>query len=120
MLAVLTARATARVVTTIPELLLGGVLPTAGGGGKSGGAVCAAAPTGLDTDVNTIIGWAKWSVLSLLAIGFFVSVASLVWGRVSHHPRGARLGFDGLMVCVGGAILYAGGYAILTGITGSC
>jgi len=82
--------------------------------------VCAAAPTGLDTDVNTIIGWAKWSVLSLLAIGFFVSVASLVWGRVSHHPRGARLGFDGLMVCVGGAILYAGGYAILTGITGSC
>jgi len=43
MLAVLTARATARVVTTIPEQLLGGVLPTAGGGGRSGGR-CARLP----------------------------------------------------------------------------
>lgn len=118
MFAVLLARATARVVTAFPELVGAGPLPAAGG--KSGGAVCAAAPAGLSGDVDTVISWAKWSVLSLIAVGFFVSVASLVWGRVSHHPRGARLGFDGIMVCVGGAILYAGGYTILTGITGSC
>ncbi len=118
MFALMIVRGTARMVTAVPELLGAGRLPAAGG--KTGGAVCAAAPAGLSGDVDLMISWAKWAVLSLLAIGFFASVGSLVWGRVTHHPQGARLGLNGIMVCVGGAILYAGGYAILTGITGSC
>jgi hypothetical protein len=43
----------------------------------------------------------------------------LVWGRVTHHPKGARLGFDGLMICLVGAIIYVVGYTIITSITGS-
>lgn len=80
---------------------------------------CAQAPPGLQKYADQLTGWAKWAVLSLLGIGFFVSITALIWGRVTHHPRGARLGFDGIMVCVGGAILFVVGYVIITSITGN-
>ena len=80
---------------------------------------CAAAPPGLQKYADQLTGWAKWAVLALLSIGFFISVAALIWGRVTHHPRGARLGFDGIMVCIGGAILFVVGYVIITSITGN-
>jgi hypothetical protein len=81
--------------------------------------VCPSAPPGVQGWSDTILGWVKWGVLAILAISFFVSVGMLVWGRTTHHPKGARLGFDGMMICLVGAILYVVGYVILSSITGN-
>ena len=81
-------------------------------------AVCPEAPPGLQVYADQITGWVKWGVLAILAISFFASVGMLIWGRVTHHPKGARLGFDGIMIGLVGAIIYVVGYVILTSITG--
>jgi hypothetical protein len=86
---------------------------------NGGGGVCPQAPPGMQTWADQILAWVKWGVLAILAISFFVSVGMLIWGRVTHHPKGARLGFDGLMICLVGAIIYVVGYVIITSITGS-
>ena len=86
---------------------------------RTAAAVCPTAPPGVQTYANEVLGWVKWGVLAILGISFFASVGMLVWGRVTHHPRGARLGFDGIMVCLVGAILYVVGYVIISSITGS-
>jgi len=80
--------------------------------------VCPAAPPGLQAYSDQILSWVKWGVLAVLAISFFASVGMLVWGRVTHHPKGARLGFDGIMICLVGAIIYVVGFVIITSITG--
>ena len=81
--------------------------------------VCPEAPPSTQTWEDQILSWVKWGVLAILAISFFASVGMLVWGRVTHHPKGARLGFDGLMICLVGAIIYVVGYAIISSITGN-
>lgn len=81
--------------------------------------VCPEAPPGLQVYQDQILGWVKWGVLAILALSFFASVGMLIWGRVTQHPRGARLGTDGLLVCLLGAVVYVVGYAVITSITGS-
>jgi hypothetical protein len=81
--------------------------------------VCPAAPPGVQLYADEILSWLKWGVLLILALSFFGSVGMLVWGRATHHPRGARLGFDGLMICVVAAVIYVVGWVILTSITGN-
>jgi hypothetical protein len=81
--------------------------------------VCPKAPPGVDSYANEILSWVKWGVLAILGISFFASVGMLIWGRVTHHPKGARLGFDGLMICIVGAIIYVVGYVIISSITGN-
>jgi hypothetical protein len=99
-------------------MALGGT-PTPSSTPTSGRGVCPQAPPGMQTWADQILGWVKWGVLAILAISFFVSVGMLIWGRVTHHPKGARLGFDGLMICLVGAIIYVVGYVIISSITGS-
>ena len=81
--------------------------------------VCPKAPPGMQAYQDEIVGWVKWGVLAILAVSFFASVGMLIWGRVTHHPKGARLGFDGLMICLVGAIVYVVGYVIISSITGN-
>jgi hypothetical protein len=83
------------------------------------GGVCPSAPPGVQTYADQILSWVKWGVLAIMAISFFASVGMLIWGKVTHHPKGARLGFDGLIVCLLGAIIYIAGYVIITSITKS-
>jgi hypothetical protein len=80
--------------------------------------VCPQAPPGVAGWFDSVLSWVKWGVLAVLAISFFISVGMLVWGRTTHHPKGARLGFDGLMICLVGAIVYVVGYVIISSITG--
>jgi hypothetical protein len=80
--------------------------------------VCPKPPPGLDVYTNQILGWVKWGVISILGISFFASVGMLIWGRVTHHPKGARLGFDGILICLVGAVLYVVGPPILFSIPG--
>lgn len=81
--------------------------------------VCPAAPPGMQTYADEVLSWVKWGCLAILGISFFASIAMLVWGRVTHHPKGARLGFDGLMICFVAAIIYVAGYVVITSITGA-
>lgn len=81
--------------------------------------VCPQAPPGMQAYQNEVTAWVKWGVLAILSISFFASIGMLIWGRVTHHPRGARLGFDGLMICIVGAILFVAGWAVVAGITGT-
>ena len=83
-----------------------------------GATVCPQAPPGVQTYTDQVLGWVKWTVLALMAMCFFGSIGMLVWGRVTHHPKGARLGFDGTLICLVGAILYVVGYPIVASITG--
>jgi hypothetical protein len=82
-------------------------------------AVCPAAPPGVQVYSDQILSWVKWGVLAVMAVSFFASVGMLVWGRVTHHPKGARLGFDGILIVLVGAILYVVGYSIILSITGT-
>ncbi len=81
-------------------------------------AVCPQAPPGLQVYQDQVLGWVKWGVLAILAISFFASVGMLIWGKVTQHPKGARLGFDGILICLVGAIIYVVGYTVVTSITG--
>lgn len=81
--------------------------------------VCPKAPPGVQQYSDEILAWVKWGVLAILAVATFASIGMLVWGRVTHHPKGARLGFDGLVVCVCGAILYVVAWVIISSITGN-
>jgi hypothetical protein len=84
-----------------------------------GAGVCPAPPTGMQTYTDLALSWVKFTVLALMGIAFFGSVGMLVWGRVTHHPKGARLGFDGMLICFVGALLYVIGFPVISGITGS-
>jgi amino acid transporter len=87
--------------------------------GRLAAPVCPAAPSpDAQLWANNITGWVEWGVLAILGISVFASTGMLVWGRVTHHPKGARLGFDGLMICLVGAVLYVTGYTIITQIIG--
>lgn len=80
---------------------------------------CPSAPSAqVQTYADNILGWVKWGVLTVIAVSFFASTGMLIWGRATHHPKGARLGFDGLMICLLGAVLYVAGYTVIRGITG--
>jgi hypothetical protein len=81
--------------------------------------VCPVAPPGVQVYADQIQSWVKWGVLAILGISFFASVGMLVWGRVTQHPRGARLGMDGILICLVGAILYVVGYVIVQSIVGT-
>jgi hypothetical protein len=81
-------------------------------------AVCPKAPPGMQVYADEILSWVKWGSLAVMGVCFFASTGLVVWGRATHHPRGARLGFDGVMVCLVSAILYVVGFPILSSITG--
>lgn len=95
------------------------LLATNLGGHVLAAGVCPKAPPGVQAYSDEILSWVKWGVIGILAISTFASIGMLVWGRVTHHPKGARLGFDGLMICIVGAILYVVGYVIVSSITGN-
>jgi hypothetical protein len=54
-----------------------------------------------------------------MAGAFVASIGMLVWGRVTHHPRGARIGFDGLIIVLVAAVLLVVGYNAVLAIIGN-
>ena len=81
--------------------------------------VCPQAPPGMQAPVDQVTGWVKWGVISLFVIAAVVSIGSLLFGRVLHHPQASRAGSVGLAVCVLAAILYVVFPGMLTSIIGS-
>jgi hypothetical protein len=82
-------------------------------------AVCPAAPPGMQAPVDEVTSWVKWGVVSLFAIAAVVSIGSLLFGKILHHPQASRGGSIGLAVCVMAAILYVVFPGMLTSIIGS-
>ncbi len=93
--------------TKTQELILGAATP------------CAQAPPGLQVYADQITGWVKWGVLICLAIGFFVSLGAMLYGRFASNGRAADKGSSGLMVCLLVAVLFVAGWAILSSIVGN-
>jgi hypothetical protein len=85
-------------------------------------AVAAACPEAPSASVGqyatSFLSWIKWGVLIVLGMSSVASVGMLVFGRVTQHPKGARLGADGLMVCIVGAVLFVTIQGVINGITG--
>jgi hypothetical protein len=70
-------------------------------------AVCPQAPSPeIQVYVDNITGWVMWGVLTILAIAAFVSIGSILVGRIFAHPHGSRYGAIGLTVTVICAVLY--------------
>jgi hypothetical protein len=105
---------------TIPSVAIPDVTVLAAGKPPAGaGSACATLPGGLMDNLLALLGYVKGGVLIAVAFAFFLGVLMMLWGRFTHHPQGGRLGVTVLTVDFGAAILYAGGFAMLTAITGS-
>ena len=82
------------------------------------GGLCPKAPTGVEPFVNDFQSWIQWGVLAIILMAAVAGAGMLVFGRVTGHPKGARLGLEVIMVVILGAVLYVIIPGIVTGITG--
>lgn len=75
------------------------------------------APPGSEK-ILQVVGIVKWVAGVALVVGFFSGVAVFAGGRVVDHHRIGRVGTMMMMASVGGAILYAVGYTLLSSFAG--
>ncbi len=80
--------------------------------------VCPEAPTGVQGYADDFTSWTLWAVLVILAIAAVAGAGMLVFGRLTGHPKGARLGLEVIMAVIGGAVLFVILPGIVSGITG--
>jgi hypothetical protein len=81
--------------------------------------VCPQAPPGMQHYQDQLVGWMKWAVIALLALGALVSLAGILVGRLFSHPHASRAGAMGLAVVVLCAILFVTILGVVNGIVGS-
>ena len=81
--------------------------------------VCPQAPPGMQQYQDQLVGWMKWAVIGLLALGALVSLASILVGRLFSHPHVSRAGAMGLAVVVLCAILFVTILGVINGIVGT-
>jgi hypothetical protein len=81
--------------------------------------VCPQAPPGMQQYQDQLVGWVKWAVIGLLALGALVSLAGILVGRLFSHPHASRAGAMGLAVVVLCAILFVTILGVVDGIVGS-
>jgi hypothetical protein len=79
--------------------------------------LCPQAPGDAQFYTDQIKQWVMWGVITTMGVSLFASIGMLVWGRMTHHPKGARLGLDGILIILGGAILYMIGPGTLASFT---
>lgn len=81
--------------------------------------VCPQAPPGMQHYQDQLVGWVKWAVIGLLALGALVSLAGILVGRLFSQPHASRAGAMGLAVVVVCAILFVTILGVINGIIGS-
>ncbi len=81
--------------------------------------VCPQAPPGMQQYQDQLVGWVKWAVIGLLALGALVSLAGILVGRLFSAPHASRAGAMGLAVVVVCAILFVTILGVINGIVGS-
>ena len=80
--------------------------------------VCAKAPPGVESYTDLLIGWAKYGVLALIVAAGFISVGSMVVGKLAGMSRAAQYGSAGLLWTVLAAVAYVTIYGVLIAIVG--
>lgn len=76
------------------------------------------APAGLATQANSIMGIIKWGALFVIVAAGFIGAGALAAGHFLSNQRSSQVGIRILIGTVAAAVLYAGIYAFVTGITG--
>jgi hypothetical protein len=82
--------------------------------------VCAQAPAGIDQYADLLLSWVKYGVAAVIIAGGFISVGTLVVGKLGSMSRAAQLGASGLVYSVLAAVGYVTIYGILAAIVGKC
>ena len=83
-------------------------------------AVCPKALPGVGPAVDSIGGWIAYVFFTLVAIVGVAGVIMVIWGKVWHHPKGARLGMEVLLIVIVGAVLYVVFPGIPAAIASGC
>jgi hypothetical protein len=81
--------------------------------------VCPQAPPGMQQYQDQLVGWVKWGVIALMALGALVSLGGILVGRLFSQPHASRAGAMGLAVVVICAILFVTILGVINGIVGS-
>ncbi len=78
----------------------------------------ATAPPGIGNKFATLLGDVKWVALAAIILTFFAGIAVFTAGRVADHRHGAANGTKLMIASAAGAVLYAIGYGVITGLAG--
>lgn len=76
------------------------------------------APAGVGAKADTIMGIVKWGALFVIIAAGFVGAGATAAGHFLSNQRSSQVGVKILIGAVAAAVLYAGIYTFLTGITG--
>ncbi len=83
-------------------------------------AACPVALPGVGPALGKIEGWTAWTFIALMSLAGVFGVIMFLWGKVGHHPKGARLGIEVLLTVVGAAVLYVVFPGIPSAIAAGC
>ena len=76
----------------------------------------AAPPPGLSGKFTALLAGVKWIALAAIVLTFFAGIAVFTAGRVADHRHGAASGTRLMIAAAAGAVLYAIGYGVITGM----
>ncbi len=76
------------------------------------------APAGIGAKANQIMGIVKWGALFVIIAAGFIGAGATAAGHFLSNQRSSQVGIKVLIGAVAAAVLYAGIYAFLTGVTG--
>ena len=82
-------------------------------------AVCPAAPPGMQTYQDQVIGWIKWGVIALIIATALVSIGAIGVGKIFAMPHASKVGVISIVVVFLAAIAYMVVPGMISGITGS-
>jgi uncharacterized membrane protein len=82
-------------------------------------AVCPAAPPGMQTYQDQVIGWIKWGVIALIIATALVSIGAIGVGKIFAMPHASSRGAIGVAVSIIMAILFVTITAVINGVVGS-
>lgn len=68
--------------------------------------------------ITTIVANTKWAAGIALLVGFFVGLIVWAGGRWVDHHRAGKVGVIMMLCALGGAILYAIGYQLISSFAG--
>ncbi len=76
------------------------------------------APAGVGAKAANIMAIVKWGALFVIIAAGFIGAGALAAGHFLSNQRSSQVGIKILIGAVSAAVLYAGIYAFLTGVTG--
>ena len=82
-------------------------------------AVCPAAPPGMQSYQDQVVGWVKWGVIAIIIITALVSLGAIGIGKIFAMPPASSRGAIGLAVAVIMAILFVTILGVISGVIGS-